>query len=166
MELILYRKGEKFTVLYDECDHDLILKHKWFITDQGRAVGYPIGQSRLKILMHRLIMGISDKSEEVDHINRNPVDNRRANLRKCTRAENSCNIPARGRCKYLGVNYREYSDHRTGRRFGPYIVALIRTKSGRIYLGSFPTEEDAARAYDAAAKIHHKEFANLNFPGE
>jgi hypothetical protein len=166
MELILYRKGEKFTVLYDECDHELILKHKWFITDHGRVVGYLIGQSRLKILMHRLVMGVSEKSEEVDHINRNPVDNRRANLRKCTRAENSCNIPARGRCKYLGVNYREYSDHRTGRRFGPYIVALIRTKSKRIYLGSFPTEEDAARAYDQAAKIYHGEFANLNFPNE
>ena len=45
-------------------------------------------------------------------------------------------------------------------------VAHIKKNGHPKYLGGFPIEQDAARAYDAAARVLHGPFANLNFPEE
>ncbi len=167
MEMIIEnRKGENFTVLYDDCDHDLLMSHKWRMHRKGYAIGYPIGSSsRNTIFMHRLILSLAPKIGMVDHINLRKLDNRRLNLRLCTVQQNNMNVLPRGKSKFLGVHFSKPKNI-GGVIYGPYIVAEIRIDGKSKHLGNFKTEEAAARAYDAAARIHHKEFANLNFPDQ
>lgn len=103
------------------------------------------------IAMHRLIMNASPL-EEVDHINGNGLDNRNPeNLRIATRHQNSFNRkPNRGRT-FKGVAFR-YG------RFRASIGHNYRTH----HLGVFDTAEEAARAYNKAAKDFYGMYARLN----
>ncbi len=103
--------------------------------------------------LHRLIMN-APKGMLVDHKNRNTLDNRKKNLRLCTRAQNMWNRKAtNATSKYKGVTYFK--------RVGKWI-AMITANKNKIYLGIFFKEEDAARAYNKAAKKLHGKFARLN----
>lgn len=97
------------------------------------------------------------KGQLVDHINGNTLDNRRDNLRICTRQQNIQNSAKskRSKQKYKGITLSQYN--------GKY-YAKIKINGMYIHLGTFETEEDAARAYDVAALEHRGEFARLNFP--
>lgn len=87
-----------------------------------------------------------------DHRNRNPLDNRRLNLRHCTNQQNSQN-----RMRSNVTGYKGVGRHGRGWR------ARITTTAKRVSLGCFDTPEAAARAYDKAAVEHFGEFACLNF---
>lgn len=88
------------------------------------------------------------------------MDNRRCNLRLATHQENCFNIRKRDgtSSKYKGV-YFDTQNARTWR-------ARIARDGKRRHLGSFRSEVEAAKAYDAAAKELFGEFAWLNFPGD
>lgn len=77
----------------------------------------------------------------IDHINRDPLDNRFSNLREVTRKENQQNIK--------GLGYSKY-----GNRYVARIVIDNKTK----YLGTFNTAEEATSAYLSAKKEYHKGF--------
>lgn len=157
MELtIVNRKGIKFTVLYDSEDHPIVMLYKWYVGTDG----YVRTVQALPQLMHRLIMGVKDPLVHVDHENHNLLDNRRLNLRKCTRSENMANRKPRGESKYLGVSYQRYKVK--GKEYC-YIIATILNGGKKKTLGRFKNEESAAIAYDDAAKEIHGKFANLNF---
>lgn len=153
MRLTIYKKGEAVRVLYDECDHELVMSFDWRISSDGYVVAY---KKRKPYFMHRLIMKTPD-GLITDHKNRIKHDNRRENLRICTPSENQANKDAYGGRKYRGVSFDKVS-----RKFKATIVANGRT----IYLGVFSLEDDAARAYDSAAKYYFGEFSNPNIPGE
>lgn len=98
------------------------------------------------------IWGPLPKGMFVDHIDGDPLNNRRANLRLVTPSENAANAAARGgKSKYRGVFQARAK-----------WAAQIAKAGVRIHLGTFDTEEEAARAYDAAAADIHGSFARLN----
>jgi hypothetical protein len=93
-----------------------------------------------------------------DHINHNGLDNRKANLRQATRAQNCWNKRKQKgshSSKYKGVSWLSREKKWQAR---------IQANGRKIFIGSFKNEIDAAKAYDRAAKKYYKEFASLNFP--
>lgn len=109
------------------------------------------------VYLHRLILErITGRAlgsmEECDHINGNPLDNRRANLRITTRQQNAFNqrLNAANKSGYTGV-YRNDTDTRW--------VAQIKVNTRQIYIGSYFSIEDAVAARQAAEILHFGEFA-------
>jgi hypothetical protein len=160
MELIITnRKGEQFTVLYDERDHELIKSCGWCVL-QNRVVGKYKGQWKR---IYRVMLEIEDPKIFIDHVNGNPLDNRRCNLRVCTQAQNMWNMGNRGgKVPYKGVSI--FIDPRVKPRKNPLYVVYIKAEGKRKNLGYFDCPIEAARAYDQKAREWHGEFARLNFP--
>lgn len=143
--------------IIDPEDYKKISKYPWQLFETVCKTHYAACLDNGRVIhMHRTIMN-APKGKIVDHKNRQGLDNTRKNLRFATRSQNSCNRirPQTGTSKYRGVHYakREQKWH-----------AAICFNSKRKHLGYFDNEIDAARAYDAAAKELHGEFAVLNFP--
>lgn len=110
-------------------------------------------------LAHRVIWAMQTgqwPESRLDHIDRNRLNNKFQNLRTATAYQNSTNKTSKvnSSSKYLGVSW-----HRDRQKW----AASIRS-NGSNYLGIFSSEIEAAKAYDAAAKRLHGEFASLNFP--
>lgn len=105
---------------------------------------------------HRLLMG-AKRGQVIDHINGDPLDNRRSNLRLCTQKQNVRNSrPRKGTESGLkGVRWQ--SSTQTW-------CAQIMVDGRREYLGHFSTAEEAAQVYDAAAVRLFGEFAHPNAP--
>lgn len=140
--------------IVDDGDFPELSKHKWYARI-GRHKPYAVrtGSRNEIIRMHRVIMNAPD-GLEVDHISGDTLDNRRANLRICTRGQNAANIPSnRNKNGFKGV-------HKSYRKFH----AKISCKRVRYHLGPHTTPEEAARTYDRKAIELFGEFASLNFP--
>lgn len=146
----------KFALIDDE-DFDLVSQYKWHAGLRKHT--YYAFNRRKNLLMHRLIMKVTDSKLQIDHINRNGLDNRKKNLRIVDNRKNSLNSrPKRNNktSKYKGVDMHVCGKWR----------AVIRPNKKQIHLGLFNNEKDAALAYDKKAKILFGEYAFLNFPGE
>ena len=140
--------------LVDDEDFDWLNQWKWCCSHDyaNKAVRLSNGKYSA-ITMHRLIL-LAHKGQEVDHINGNRLDNRRVNLRFCSRTENQYN---KKRQKNNTTGYKGVRKHRDGKW-----EAKIRVNGERIYLGIYVNIHDAAKAYDEAALKYHGEFAYLN----
>ncbi len=155
-KLIPLTKG-KFAIV-DAEDYELLNRYKWHVNKGGRTY-YARSQEKGKpIRMHRLITD-APKGLFVDHINHNGLDNRKKNLRLCTRTQNARNrLPRRGGfSKYKGVSWN------TKRKV---FIAAISVGGKKQYLGYFDDQIKAAKAYDKKAKELFGEFAYLNFPND
>lgn len=139
----LFDKDDKIVgyALIDETDLGRVMWYRWYLA----AVGYPATHAfggRL-LYMHRHLLECSrDDGLEVDHINRNKLDNRRENLRIATRLLNNQNVSPRkrGTSKYRGVSWNK-------RRFRWEARAYCGGK--RYSLGHHESELDAADAVAA-----------------
>ena len=122
--------------------------------------GYPCvsyalpGESRKCYLLHRLLMD-APPEKQIDHVNRDRLDNRRENLRLCTRSQNNQNRAPRGESRFIGVSF----DKRTGKW-----MAQCRFSGQRKTIGRFASEIDAAKAHDAFVLNNSHTFSPLNFP--
>jgi len=149
--------GRGFFCIIDAEDVCAVSKYGWTAkdTDPNRIYAHAHTKNT-SILLHRIIMSV-DKNKQVDHINGNTLDNRRANLRICTAAQNSANRKKETKrqltSKYKGVYFR--TDSKKYR-------ASIRVNKKLISLGSFKTEKEAALAYNKAALKFFGVFAKLN----
>jgi hypothetical protein len=161
--LIPLTQGQNTIV--DAGDFDWLSQWNWW-ADKNPKTGkfYALRADQInnrapKVRMHRLILGCND-SEEGDHRNCDGLDNRRDNLRKCTRRENTRNrkLPATSTTGYKGVFFHRECKTKPWQ-------ARIFASPKKFHLGMFYTREEAARAYDAKAKELFGEFAHLNFPG-
>lgn len=147
-----------FRAVVDDEDYDrLVGIGKWQANVTGGQVYAIHSQNRGRLYMHRVLV---PGATLVDHINGDGLDNRRANLRRATPAQNSRNMrplatPTSSRFKGVARQPRS--------AINPW-RAYIRINGRSSWLGVFPTQEEAARAYDAAARKHFGEFARLNFP--
>jgi hypothetical protein len=146
----------KYFALVDDEDFEYLNQWRWFAF-KGKQTHYVhrnsmSGPNKKTIPMHRVIMKTPDNLI-VDHKDHDGLNNQKSNPRNCTKYENHQNRRPSGRSKYLGVNY----DRMGG------IRAQIRVNKKLIHIGTFKTEEEAARARDIYSKKYFGEFANLNF---
>ena len=157
--------GNGINATVDDSDYELVSKHVWHI-QISRSCQY--AATARTTLMHRLIIS-PPKGLLVDHIDGNGLNNSRANLRLCTHADNMKNsrkpVP-NGKMpssRFKGVSLRTKFKGLT--LIAPRQIwrSEIRCNNKKKYLGSYFTEEEAAKAYDAAAKQLHGEFARINF---
>ncbi len=151
------------TVVLDEEDHNKIIKDDLYIvvnksTKAHNRVVYQVllqnkgpHKDRKRIRLHRYILGITDKSSFVDHVNNNELDNRKSNMRVCNRAQNRMNA-RKFTGQYKGV-------HKSKKSF----VAILRVNKKTIRCGYFKYITQAAMAYDNAARRYFGEFAKPNF---
>lgn len=159
--------------LVDDDMFDYLNQWKWFAIKHRNTYYAARGKynegKREHISIHRVVMNcIANDGKIVDHKDGNGLNNQKENLRICTSSDNSRNSKKHKKCssKFKGVRiFREKYIRKRDNTLAIYGVrwlASISTDNGRIHLGSFKTEEDAALAYNKAAIKYHGEFANLN----
>jgi hypothetical protein len=144
--------------LIDATDLPLVEGFNWSLCQPG-TIPYAVRNIRLEsgkqrpLRMHRAILGVPD-GVIVDHVNCDGLDNRRANLRVATLAQNAQNSRRRKRTAsgLKGVYW-----NKLGRKWQAEIMADGRT----YYLGLFDAPEAAHAAYVEAAKRLHGEFARV-----
>jgi len=143
----------EFTLI-DLDDLPLYESGRWYCNmraDKRYVYGYfKSGRSRDRVKLHRLIADCpADKV--VDHINGDPLDNRRANLRVCTSLDNNRNR-RKYRHGYKGVYFiKPRSPNRKPRWQACIEVRVAPRRTKRINLGFYDTREEAALAYNLAA---------------
>ena len=161
MRTIELTKG--FVAVVDEEDYDRLTAYRWQVNGrQGKQRRCAVRNVKLSsganqmIYMHREVLQVP-ASVQVDHINCDALDNRKANLRPATNSQNNANtrIARTNTSGFKGVSW----------------IARIRKWQARIkvlgsarYLGVYANPEDAARVYDSAAREAFGSFARLNFP--
>ena len=138
--------------LIDNEDLDLVSQCNWHYTKTGYAQS---NKKYWKVLMHRFILGFPKYN--IDHINRNGLDNRRENLRFCNQSQNMANSGIRktNQSGYKGVTYDKRNPNMKW-------VANLTKNYKHVYIGAFKTKEDAAMAYNIRAIKEFGDFAFLN----
>lgn len=142
--------------LIDSEDAARLSVHAWTILTCPYGKSYArrntsIGGKSMSPMMHRELLEITDRSIEVDHRNRNGLDNRKCNLRTATRSQNMANRPFLGHNKW---GFKGIVRNKGDRRFRAQIVV-----DGKyISLGAHDTAEEAGAAVEKYAREAHGEF--------
>jgi len=144
--------GKKVLLDISDLKKCLLSNSKWNINEKGYVKNHKCKYIHQTVLPPK-------KGYVTDHINRDPLDNRKNNLRYATRTENLRNSKPSNRggkfgSKYKGVNKRRGGSDRW--------VVYITVDSVSTYVGDFSTEKEAALAYNKMAKKYYGEFAYLN----
>ena len=139
--------------LVDDEDFEKLSKYKWHFTGQYAAHRLHRNGGNKKIQwMHRFILN-TPIGKDTDHINGNKLDNRKKNLRICSRTENSRNskIRSNNTSGFKGVHW-----HGALKKWR----ARIKVNGKCIHLGCFDDKKSAHNAYCKASEILFGEFAN------
>lgn len=140
------------TIIVDDEDYSRCCQICWWLCedDKGQRIRGRVGNNSFT-----LVSFIMQNNKLYDHKNWNIFDNRKENLRECTKSQNEINKKKyKGKLKFKGVEFNPKS-------LLPWIARI--NKNGRRYeLGKFATEEEAAEAYNKKALELYGEFAVLN----
>lgn len=156
IELFSRDKNNIVETEVDDEDYYMLNQYKWN-NFKGRVIGTVDGKT---VLLSRFIMNYTGH-DMVDHIDSNPLNNRKSNLRILTAAENAQNKSSLegSSSKYVGVSY----DKSRNKWF-----SFIQLNNKKEHIGRFNTEEEAARARDKRAnELNNSElktYFKLNFP--
>ncbi len=148
--------------LVDDEDYDYLSQWKWYAKFNKATKSFYAARSSITangsqktILMHRVVMNISDSGMMADHKNHDTLNNCKLNLRIATSSQNCANRRRHisRASKYLGVCW-----HKQKNKW----CAMIQKDYKNIHIGYFSDEIEAARARDKKAIELFGEFANLN----
>lgn len=138
-------------------DWSAVIPYRWRAS-KGRKTWYartvvtrPDGKQKV-IYLHRLLLSTSFN---IDHRDRNGLNNRRYNLRPASQYQNArnCDKRAHNTSGFKGVSFHKLS--------GKWQAVITFFRKQR-HLGLFKTRKAASSAYDAASLVFHKEFSSLN----
>jgi len=139
----------------DDADYPEVSSHVWRLATSLRRPTLEYARRGIRhnghfigVLMHRELLGLRRNpgrgcNDQVDHINRNGLDNRRSNITAATCAENLANknLYRSNTSGIRGVSYQ-----RSSKKW----IAQIQVNGKQIFLGRFATAAAAAAAYHAA----------------
>lgn len=156
MKTIPLSKG--MVAVVDDQDYEYLMQWSWYALWNGRSF-YAAGSESFPdgtmdhFLMHRIIMR-AQPGEFIDHKDLNTLDNRKTNLRRCSKGQNS-------------MNARKRKDNTSGfkgvsKTYDGKWRATIQINGRAKHIGRFETPIEAATAYDIAASQHFGEFALTN----
>ncbi len=146
-----------YSTVIDQVDADLA-NIKW-LTHIGRS-GRAYARRTIKIngkkhnqWLHKVIycrmLNLLIPPRYVDHIDNDPLNNKRTNLREVTQSQNMMNSRKQTRVAFKGAHFKK-----TTKKW----QSVIKVNGKRIYLGTYQTAEEAHAAYCEASKIYHGEF--------
>lgn len=145
----------------DPEDFERVIAYSWHPKRQpGTEICYAASAQHGRcVYLHRYVLGLGPNNPDVEHIDGDGLNNRRINLRLARSRQRKGNWRRAGSSMsgYRGVLH----DPSSGKW-----RAMITVSGRRIHLGTHDTPEDAAYAYDAAAREHQGSIARLNFPCE
>jgi hypothetical protein len=142
-------RGEIATV--DDEDYEYLSQWKWSFNGKYAFRNPMTNGKQQPTYMHRIIAK-TPEGMVTDHINRDRLDNRKENLRAISQSENCLNKSIRSDNKsgFIGVR-------KNGEKFTARVCKKIGSKTKEIYLGTFNTALEAAKAYDEqVVKVHGK----------
>lgn len=137
----------------DDADYVRLSRHRWYLSNGYATTKHPAkpgGRALHLFLLHTT-------RDQVDHINGDKLDNRRSNLRSVTRTQQSLN---KARYKNNTSGFKGVSFHAASGRWR----ARLRVAGVYRLCKLYGSPEEAARAYDQAARRFCRHFATFNFP--
>lgn len=161
MKEIPLTKG--LSAIVDDVDFDRFGKFIWSAQSNGGKQVYAYRktgskQNQVGHLLHRAIMGLGPYKTDkriVDHIDGNPLNNRRSNLRITNKQGNAVNSFKR---KGTSSQFKGVTWDASRKKW----AAQIGSKNKTYHLGRFDSEKEAAIAYNTAAKFMFGEFVRVN----
>lgn len=155
------RFGEVFTIIDDE-DLEKLSKHKWWGSAQGKLIRVETDlfkdEEKLwgvkRVSMAKYILDIKNNRYDVDHIDGNPLNNKKSNLRACSHKNNIRNRKNLNKNNKSGVRGVGWD------KFRNKWVAQLMFNKKHIFLGRFDDKNDAIIAVIKGRKKYFKKYGN------
>lgn len=148
------KKGAGKYFIVDSSDYTSVSQYRWHLRGSYLCRKETINGVATIIYLHKSLLNVP-KEGTVDHINRDPLDNRRCNLRACTPQQNAANkrLHSNNTSGFKGVWWNKQRRKWT---------STLRSGGKRYYLGYFTDPIEAAKAYDKVAKEIWGDYARPN----